>query len=89
MLLMTKGFFPLSTCENVWMRRLTLRLDPKMVFPFQKRLFKQILLMMVTHYLNLHVRPLPNVTSTITTTFDLWMSKGQHDTFDFVVKFLS
>jgi len=35
---------------------------------------------MVTHYLNLHVQPLPNVTPTVTTTFDLWMSKGHQDT---------
>jgi len=44
---------------------------------------------MVTRYLNLHVQPLPNVTPTITTTFDLWMNRGQHDTFTFVVNFLS
>jgi hypothetical protein len=44
---------------------------------------------MVTHYLQLHVQPLLNVTPTITTTFDLWMSRGHHDTFALVVNFLS
>jgi preprotein translocase subunit SecB len=37
-LLMAKGFFPLSTCENVQMWKLALRLDPNMVFPFRKTL---------------------------------------------------
>jgi hypothetical protein len=32
----TKGYIPLSICENLWMCRLTFRLDPKLVFPFHK-----------------------------------------------------
>ncbi len=32
-LVTTKGLFPLNTCENVWMRRLALKFDPKVVFP--------------------------------------------------------
>jgi hypothetical protein len=32
-LLTIKGYFLLSTCENVWMHRLALRLDSKLVFP--------------------------------------------------------
>ncbi len=35
MLLIAKGLFSLSTCENIWMCRLALRLDFKLVFPFQ------------------------------------------------------
>jgi hypothetical protein len=58
MLLTAKGFFLLSTCENVWMQRLTLRLDPKVVFPFRKTLSIEILPNMVTHCLKLHVQPL-------------------------------
>jgi hypothetical protein len=34
-LLIAKGFFPLSTCENIWMCRLVLNLDFMLVFPFQ------------------------------------------------------
>jgi hypothetical protein len=33
-LFIAKGFSPLSTCENIWMHRLALRLDPKLVFLF-------------------------------------------------------
>jgi len=47
-LLTAKGFFPLRTCENVWMWRLVLRLDPKMVFPFRNTLSEEILPKMVT-----------------------------------------
>jgi hypothetical protein len=37
----------------------------------------------------LHVQPLPNVTPTVTTTFDLWMNRGHQDIFALVVNFLS
>jgi hypothetical protein len=37
----------------------------------------------------LHVQPLPNVTPIVTTTFDLWKSRGHQDTFALVVNFLS
>jgi hypothetical protein len=76
-LLMVKGFSPLNTCENVHMQRLALRLDPKVVFPFRKTLSKKILPNMVTRCLELHVQPLLDATPTITTTFDLWMNRGQ------------
>jgi hypothetical protein len=32
MLLTTKGFSSLNTCDNIWMHRLALKLDPKLVF---------------------------------------------------------
>jgi len=53
-LLIAKGFFPLSSCENIWMHRLALRLDPKLVFPFRKMLSSEILLNMVACCLDLH-----------------------------------
>jgi hypothetical protein len=34
-LLIGKGFFPLSSCENIWMCKLVLNLDFMLVFPFQ------------------------------------------------------
>jgi hypothetical protein len=43
MLLTTKRYLPLSTCENVWMHRLPLRLDSKLMFPIQRTLAKEIL----------------------------------------------
>jgi hypothetical protein len=34
----TKGYIPLNIGENLWMCRLTLNLDPKLVFPSHKTL---------------------------------------------------
>jgi len=42
MLLIAKGYFPLNTYENVWMHRLALRLDSKLMFPIQRALEKEI-----------------------------------------------
>jgi hypothetical protein len=32
-LLIAKGFFLLSSCENIWMQCLALQVDPKIIFP--------------------------------------------------------
>jgi hypothetical protein len=42
MLLTAKGYFLLNTCENVWMCRLTLKLDSKLMCPLQKTLEEEI-----------------------------------------------
>ncbi len=55
LMLLTTKRLPLNTCQNVWMWRLALRLDPKVVFPYRKTLFEEILPSMVTCCLNLHV----------------------------------
>jgi hypothetical protein len=73
-LLTTKGYLLLSTCENVWMHRLALRLDSKLVFPTQRTLVEEILPTMVDRYLDLYVRPLFFTTFITMVTFDLWMS---------------
>lgn len=75
MLFMTMWFFPLFTCENVWMQRMTLKLDPKLLFPFQRTLFEDILLAMVACCLDLHMQPQFDATLTTTATFDLWMNR--------------
>jgi hypothetical protein len=66
-----KEFLPLNTCGNVWMPRVTLRLDPKLFFPFQRTLLKKMFLTMVTHCLNLYVQPQLDATLTTMVTFDL------------------
>ncbi len=43
---------------------------------------------MVMHCVDLYVQLQLDVTPTITTTFDLWMSRNQQDTFVLVVNFL-
>jgi hypothetical protein len=37
MLLIAKGYLPLSTCENLCMHRLALMLDPKLVFLIEEQ----------------------------------------------------
>jgi hypothetical protein len=54
-LLMAKGFFLLNVCENLWMFRLTLKLDPRLVFFSRRTLFNEILPSMVVQSLELHV----------------------------------
>jgi len=87
-LFLAKGFnFPLNTCENLWMCRLALKLDPGLVVPFHRTLFEDILPFMVVHYMNLHVWPLLDATQTIITTFDSWTNWGQQNTFALVINF--
>jgi hypothetical protein len=57
MLLTIKGFLSLNTHGNVWILRVTLRLDPKFFFPFQRTLPKKMFLTMVTDYLDLYLQP--------------------------------
>jgi hypothetical protein len=55
---------------------MTLKLDPKLLFPFQKTLFKDILLAMAAHCLDLHMQLQFDATPTTTATFDLCMNRG-------------
>jgi hypothetical protein len=82
----TKGYLLLSTCENVWMHRLALRLDSKLVFPTQRALEEEILLAMVDRYLNLYVRLLFATIPITMATFNLWMNMTP---LFFVIIFLS
>jgi len=75
-LFMITWLFPLNTCENVWMRRMTLKLDPKLLFPFQRTLFEDIILAMVARCLDLHMQLQFDATLSTTATFDLWMNRG-------------
>jgi hypothetical protein len=52
-------------------------MDSKPIFPFRKTLFEKILPSTITCCVDLYVQLQLDATPTITTTFDLWMSKGQ------------
>ncbi len=58
----------------------------KRYFPLST-LLKNILSTMVAKCLNLCLQHLFDVTFTTAITFDLWMSRGQQDTFAFVITF--
>ncbi len=74
--------------EIVWFKRLILHMFPKVVFPSTKQFFQEILPILVEKIKQVYV--LPNLTNyiSLTTSFDLWMSKGAHDIFVFVINFL-
>jgi len=69
-----KGYLLLNTCENVWMHKLALRLESKLVFPTQRVLTKEIIPIMVNRCLDLYVRLLLAATPITMATFHLWMS---------------
>jgi hypothetical protein len=70
-LIIAKVFFPLNNCENLWMLRLALQLDPRVIFPSRKMMNEEILLMIVEKCLDEYVTQFFDVTPTTTTTFDL------------------
>ncbi len=76
MLLTTKGFSSLNTHDNIWMHRLALKLDPKLIFLYWKTLFNKVLTTMVVCCLDLHVQLQLDATPIAMATLDLWMNKG-------------
>jgi hypothetical protein len=59
------------------------------VFPSHRTLIKKVLPYLVKCTLEKFVLPYINVAIFITTTFDLWMSKGALNTFSLVIHFLT
>jgi hypothetical protein len=57
-------------------------------FPFQKLFSNIILSKLVEKTKETYILPLLNDCSCVTTSFDLWMSKGAHDVFILVINFL-
>jgi hypothetical protein len=62
---------PLPTCDNIWLRRLVLRLCLHVVFPFHVTFVKEMLLTMVTKTMQLHVLLRLAKTITLSAYFDL------------------
>jgi len=83
-----KNNLPLQFVENVWFKCLILHLSPRIMFPSRKQFFQDILFNLVEKTKQIYV--LPKFTNCISTTisFDLWMPKGVHDIFAFVINFL-
>jgi hypothetical protein len=73
-LLTPKGYLLLNTCQNVWMHKLALRLESKLVFPTRRVLTKEIIPTMVDRCLDLYVRLLLAATPITMPTFHLRMS---------------
>lgn len=88
-LLCAKGLMPLSVAENLWFRRLAMRLDPKIVFPSRRSFCEDVIPRMVDRCMQEYVYPFLRTCVSCTLTFDLWMSRGTQDTFVLVVNFLN
>jgi hypothetical protein len=83
-----KNNLPLQFVESVWFKCLILHLSPRIVFPTRKQFSHEILPNLVEKTKQIYVLPkLTNCISAIA-SFDLWMSKGAHDIFSFVINFL-
>ncbi len=77
-LLIMKNNLPLQFVESVWFKHLILHLSIRIVFPSRKRFSQEILPNLVEKMKQVYVLPkLTNYIST-TTSFDLWMLKGEH-----------
>jgi hypothetical protein len=61
---------PLSSCENMWLRKLVLHQCPHVIFPFHPCLVEQVLHTVVTKTMNLHVLPHLEFITTIVYSFD-------------------
>jgi hypothetical protein len=61
---------PLSSCENIWLRKLVLHQCPHVIFTFHSCLVEQVLHAMVTKTMNLHVLPHLKSITTISCSFD-------------------
>jgi hypothetical protein len=60
-----------------------------MLFFFFVLLLEKVLLTMVTKTMQLHVMPRLAKAITLPINFDLWMSRGNVDTFSFVINYLN
>jgi hypothetical protein len=88
-LYIAKGYRPLFSIENPWLKHLILHQCGHVRFPIQHQLVNEVLLSVVETTREKYV--LLTLASCITciTSFDLWMSCVRHDIFAMVVSFLN
>jgi hypothetical protein len=73
--------------ESVWFKHLILHLCLQVAFPFRKQFYDEILPKLMEKMKQVYV--LQQLEDCISIkSFDLWMSKGAHDFFTLVMKFL-
>lgn len=84
----TKDHCPLSTITNPWLKHLVLCQCEKVVFPSNNVFVNEMLFNMVNLIVEKFLNPMLANCMTWTTTFDLWMSWSNNDTFA-VVSFIN
>jgi hypothetical protein len=88
-LYITKGYQPLSSIENPWLRHLILHQCGHVKFPTRHQLVNEMLPNVVEITMENYVLHALASCITCTTSFDLWMSHTGHDTFAIIVSFLN
>lgn len=87
MFYIAKGYRPLSSTENVWLKRLVHHECSQVVFVNKQQFISEI--NMVSKTMECHVILTLVEATTIITTFDLWMSWTSFATFVFVVNYIN
>jgi hypothetical protein len=85
----TKGYHLLSFIDNPWLRCMVLKQCPCVVFPFRCQLVIDVQPNIVEKTRERYVLLSLASYVTCTTSFNLWMSRGGHDTFTMVVSFIN
>ncbi len=85
--LIITNHLPLQFVKNSWLKRLSLHLCPRNVFP-SNFFFNELLFRLMENTKQLYVLPTIVECHFAITSFDLWMSKVGHDIFTLVINFL-
>jgi hypothetical protein len=83
-----KGYMPLSIVERAWLKQMVLRLYGQIQFPSHKKLVHEHLRALLHKTMEIYMFPAIGQCATMTTTFDLWMSRLGYDTFALVINFI-
>lgn len=84
-----KAYQPLSSVENIWLRRLLLSQCPRLLFPSRLELLDAVIPKLEAKTLEKYVIPALTGCTTATMSFDLWMSCSEWSTYAVVVNFLN
>lgn len=80
-----KSYHTLSFLKNIWLNRLVLHQLGRVVLFIKQQFTSEINPNMVTKTMEHHILPFFDEATMVTTTFDLWMSCGEFNTFSLVV----
>ncbi len=87
--LVIKNHLLIQFVKGTWLKHLVMHLCPRVVFPSKKKFSQEVLVDLVEKTKQECVLPKLKKCSFATTNFDLWMLKGAHDVFAFVISFLN
>lgn len=79
----------ISIVKNHWPQHMVLHQGPCMVFPKLNQIVEQIIPSLVEKTMEKHVFLTLGCRAIVTTSFYLWMSRFQHDTFALVINFFN